>query len=201
MDFKIVDFQNAKEAIDVQRKIFPSEDGLLNILASLDRKLFIETTGLDYVDDHVKYFLAYMDNKAIGITGLYYYADHPEEMWIAWFGVLPECRRKGYATTILNWTIQKAIAANKKVIRLYTDAQENVNAINLYTKLGFQGEKYLVEKLSYDCYIYSKGLDKDFDIAWHNRNLGLAYQSTLEKVDNNKKEEIYKTYAAKYLGK
>lgn len=68
---KIVDFKNALEAIDVQRNIFP-EDGLLNILASLDRDLFQKESGISYPDDHVKYYLAYLSGAPIGITGLYY---------------------------------------------------------------------------------------------------------------------------------
>ena len=54
LEFKIVDFSNALEAIDVQRSIF-DEDGLLNILDSLDHDLFISLTNLPYPDDNVKY--------------------------------------------------------------------------------------------------------------------------------------------------
>ena len=57
-----VDFNNAKEAIETQRKIF-KEDGMLNILASLDRDIFMRETGLSYIDDHIKYYLAYRDGE------------------------------------------------------------------------------------------------------------------------------------------
>lgn len=197
--FKVVDFSNAKQAIEVQRKIFPTEDGLLNILASLDRNLFIKVTGVDYPDDNVKYYLAYFQNKVVGITGFYFDSDYKEEIWLAWFGVLQEYRGNGYAATILEWTINKAIAFNKKVLRLYTDAIENANAINLYKKMGFKGEKYMAEELSYDCYIYSKNLIDGMDILWNNRNLGLTYQTRLEELDEEKKNKIYKIYKRNYL--
>jgi hypothetical protein len=67
---KIVDFSNYKTAIKIQREIFPNEDGTINILASLDRDLFIKTTGVFYVDDDVKYYLAYNNEEIVGITGL-----------------------------------------------------------------------------------------------------------------------------------
>lgn len=40
MKFILVDFTNYKKAIEIQNKIFPKEDGTINILASLDRDLF-----------------------------------------------------------------------------------------------------------------------------------------------------------------
>lgn len=57
MELVLVDKNNYKEAIGIQNIIFPNENGALNILASLDRSLFIKSTGLNYVDDHVKYYL------------------------------------------------------------------------------------------------------------------------------------------------
>ena len=73
MEFVLVDFTNYKKAIEIQNKIFPEEDGTVNILASLDRNLFIEKTGMNYVDDHVKYYIVYDNNEEVGITGLYHY--------------------------------------------------------------------------------------------------------------------------------
>ena len=56
MELIPVDYTNYKCAIEIQKKIFPHEDGTLNILASLGRDLFLKRTGLSYEDDHVKYF-------------------------------------------------------------------------------------------------------------------------------------------------
>ena len=44
MEFVLVDFTNYKKAIEIQNIIFPNEDGTINILASLDRELFIKKT-------------------------------------------------------------------------------------------------------------------------------------------------------------
>lgn len=64
--------------------------------------------------------------------------------------------------------------------------------------MGFVGEKYLAEELTYDCYIYSKTLTEK-NIPWNNRNLQLSGQSALEKINNERKEAIYREYEKNYL--
>ena len=192
MEFVLVDFTNYKKAIEIQNKIFPEEDGTVNILASLDRNLFIEKTGMNYVDDHVKYYIVYDNNEEVGITGLYHYDN--ESAWLPWFGVLPNKRRKSYGKKILLKTIDMAKQRGFKTMRLYTDRVENAIAIKLYEKIGFVGEKYSAEKLTYDCYIYSKSLcDRQVEL-WNNKVLGLSYQSQLDHLSKEKVEEILKLY-------
>ena len=140
LEFKIVDFSNALQAIEVQNSIF-EEDGLLNILASLDYDLFISLTKMPYPDDHVKYYLAYYKDEPIGITVFYYYPDYQEEMWLAWFGILPKYQRKGFGKKVLEWSINKVRLDGKKTLRLYTDETSMQDAVNLYKKMGIVGEK------------------------------------------------------------
>lgn len=192
MKIKIVDFNNYKDAIKIQHEIFPNENATLNILASLDRNLFMKLTGMYYEDDKVKYYIAYINNKQVGITGLYQYQD--DEAWIGWFGILPEYRNKGYGKILLKETIDLAKKLGYKIIRLYTDKKENKEAIKLYKKVGFIGEKYSVENLSYDCWIFSKGIYDDKVNLWNNRNLNLAYQSELDQIDSKKAKEIFDMY-------
>ena len=116
----------------------------MNILASLDRELFIEKTNLFYPDDKIKYYLAYMEEKIIGMTGLYIEGNN--EAWLGWFGILPQLRNQGYGKLLLEETIKIAKNNGHKVLRLYTDKKENATAIKLYEKLGFTGEKYSFEK-------------------------------------------------------
>lgn len=71
MELIPVDYTNYKCAIEIQKKIFPHIDGTLNILASLGRDLFQKRTGLSYEDDSIKYFIAYDNDEAVGITGIY----------------------------------------------------------------------------------------------------------------------------------
>ena len=192
MEFVLVDFTNYKKAIEIQNEIFPEEDGTVNILASLDRNLFIEKTGMNYVDDHVKCYIVYDNNEEVGITGLYHYDN--ESAWLPWFGVLPNKRRKSYGKKILLKTIDMAKQRGFKTMRLYTDRVENAIAIKLYEKIGFVGEKYSAEELTYDCYIYSKSLCDEQVKLWNNKLLGLSYQSQLDHLSKDKIEEILKLY-------
>lgn len=192
MKFVLVDFTNYKKAIEIQNKIFPKEDGTINILASLDRDLFKKKTGMDYEDDNVKYYIAYDNNEAIGITGLYYYDS--VSAWLGWFGVLPDKRRKSYGKRILEKTMELARQKGFKTMRLYTDAIENADAIKLYKKMGFVGEKYSAEELLYDCYIYSKSLCNEKVDLWNNKKLGLAYQSQLDHLSKKETKEILNMY-------
>ena len=192
MKIKLVDFNNYKEAIKIQNEIFPQEDGTLNILASLDRKLFMEKTNLFYVDDNVRFYIAYIDNKQVGITGIYNYIE--DEAWLAWFGILPKYRNKGYGKMLLEETIEIVKEQGYKIFRLYTDRVENARAIKLYEKLGFVGEKYSAEKLSYDCWIYSKNLYSNNIKFWNNKDLKLSYQSELDHMDKQKIEDILNIY-------
>ncbi len=195
LEFNIVDFTNVMDAIKVHHEIFPNEDGTLNLLGSLDRELFMKVSGLFYVNDKIKYYLAYLGNEIIGITGLYSYVDKwPNDAWIGWYGVKKEYRNKGFGSQILEWTINKAKEEEYETIRLYTDMNENKKAIELYKKNGFIEEKYSAEELKYDCYIYSKNLTNKPLILWNNKKLGLSYQSELDQLDKSKVNELLKKF-------
>lgn len=197
-EVKIVDFTNALEAINIQRSIF-LDDGLMNILNSLDYSLFLSITGLPYPDDHVKYYLAYLNGIPMGITGLYYYPGYDDEMWLAWFGILPEYQGKGYGKKLLEWSMNKVKESNRKILRLYTDETNMQVATSLYTSMGFIHEKYNGEELDYNCYIYSKSLTDEPVSAWNDKFLGLATQSEFEREDDEFKERILNIYKEKYL--
>lgn len=191
MRLDLVTFDNYKDAIRVQNMIFPHENGALNILASLDRSLFMNKTNLFYPDDGVKYYLAYVGEKIVGITGIY---NVDNEAWLAWFGILFDLRNRGYGKQLLEETMNLAKRNGYRVLRLYTDKVENAEAVKLYEKVGFIGEKYSFEKLPYDCWIYSKSLDDGKVEPWDNKNLDLLYQSDLDHMDDERINEILNMY-------
>lgn len=194
LHFEIVDLNNIKNAIKIQKEIFPHEDGTINLLSSLDRNLFMKISGIFYPDDKVKYYLAYFKNNLIGITGLYLYPKYPDDAWIGWYGISLKFRNRGFGTEILEWTIEKAKTLNYKTIRLYTDNDDNANAVKLYKKMDFIGEKYNAENLCYNCWIYSKSLtDKTLEL-WNNKQLDLLYQSDLDQMSSDKIKEIKNKY-------
>ena len=192
MKLNLVNFKNYKKAIEIQKEIFPDEDGTLNILASLDRDLFMKKTGMFYDDDYVKYYLAFINDESIGITGIYRF--QLDEAWLAWFGILPIHEHKGYGEKLLRETMKMAKEQGYTILRLYTDKVKNAKAIRLYEKLGFVGEKYSAEKVDYDCWIYSINLYNDKVTLWDNKNLNLIGQTELEQVDKQTLEKILKIY-------
>ena len=78
---------------------------------------------------------------------------------------------------------------NFKSMRLYTSFLDNQDAIKMYEKEGFIGEKYTAEKLSYDCRIYSKSLVSDTVDLWNNKDLNLGHQSELDHMNDEKAAE------------
>ena len=100
-------------------------------------------TGLNYFDEHVKYYLAKKDNKFIGITRIYFY--DLDNAWSAWYGVLKEYRNKELGRKLLRKTIDFAVTMGFRYMRLYTDYMDNCNAIILYDKEGFIGENSILK--------------------------------------------------------
>lgn len=194
MELVIVDRNNYKDAIKIQNSIFPKENGAINILASLDRELFIKMTNVSYIDDHVKYYLAKVNDNYVGITGLYYYNFDASSAWIAWYGILNQYQNKGLGKELLKATINLAKEKGFKYLRLYTDYLDNKKAIVLYEQEGFIGEKYNKEKLDYDCRIYSISLEDKNVPLWNNRNLSLSHQSELDHMNEHEINKIIEIY-------
>ena len=133
------------------RQIKTQQD--IEIVKSFFYKIFLDESG--YNLSHFKqsvtgkhnfkrleYYFGYENNAIIGICGVY--ADQPDECWLGWFGVLPQYRRKGYATAILSLLIKIMKNYGYKVCRIYTDIVTNKDAVCLYTKQGFkQDSAYL----------------------------------------------------------
>lgn len=89
-------------------------------------------------------YIAYNDNKPIGIIGFYFQENLSEHLLLNWYGVIKQERRKGYGKDILLKSIKlaKSIYPNKKYVTLYTEKKANKIAIKLYKKLGFKLKKY-----------------------------------------------------------
>lgn len=89
-------------------------------------------------------------NKFVGLTGLYEYIRGIDIVWLGWFGIMPDERRKGYGEYLLAWTIEEAQRMEKKRLRLYTST-DHPEAQFLYEKLGFKvfrtDRKYIYREL------------------------------------------------------
>lgn len=192
IEYKRVDLTNYKDAIELQKSIFPLEDGSFNILESIDFNLFKEITNIDYDLNLIEYYLMHVNDKIVGMSGLYQLLNFNNELWLGWFGIDKKYRNNGYGEMLLKWTINKAKGMNASVLRLYTDYNDNANAVKLYEKLGFIGEKYTNEPLDYDCRIYSLPLNEKKLELWNNRYASISgYDEFENSLD---KEEVLKQY-------
>ncbi len=84
----------------------------------------------------LEYYLGYENNNVVGISGIY--ANNANECWLGWFGIIPEYRRKGYASAMINLQLEMMKNYGYKLCRLYTNEVINKVAVQLYTKIGFQ---------------------------------------------------------------
>ena len=118
---------------------------------------------------HLEYYLGYDNHTVIGLTGMY--ADQNDECWLGWFGIRPEYRRRGYATKMLDMTIEMMKNHGYKICRIYTDTVSNAEAIILYTKKGFE----INSKYKGNIITMAKSLDSITPVSkWNGEPLGFA---------------------------
>ena len=169
MIYEELNFQNLKTAIAIQHEIFPLENGSEDIKSSLDNRPEYYST--------LNYWLPQIDGEYIGICGIYAYTEYPESAWLGWFGIREQYRKKGYATQILNFILEQAKNLGFKTLRLYTDEEDNSNAINLYKKFGMTSEIYDNPDDKHfeisKTIIFSKSLTSAPVQLWNNKNLYL----------------------------
>ena len=159
-------------------KIETTQD--IKIVKSFFYKIFLDESGYDLrhfkdsitgVHDYerLEFYLAYENHIAIGLTGVY--AKRDDECWLGWFGICPEYRREGYATQMLDLTVEMMKNYGYKVCRIYTDTVNNAEAIKLYTKKGFK----IDSKYQENVITMAKSLDGDTTISkWKGKPLGFV---------------------------
>jgi len=180
---------NIDYAVEIQMKIFPGECAYQHYLDVINKNLQWQN-----------YYLVYENNTVIGITGLYCSEDINEtnSIWLGWFGVLEEYRKKGYGKRILLDTIEMAKNfSNKypiKYFRLYTSIRDNTVAQILYKDVMDIEEIYNnKDDYTYDntCVIYSKSLTDEKVPYWDNKFLNIKGYIEKEKNSLDEKKRLY----------
>lgn len=171
--------ENLELACEIQNSIFPEEDA---------RENFIEQVNKDPYRKELDYYIVYIDENPIGVTGIYAYHEYPDDAWLGWFGILKEYRHNGYGGAVLDKTIELAREKGYKNFRLYTDEYAK-SAHKLYESRGLIGELYdnqddKIEGFDGDIYVYSISLIGEEIDLWNNKVLGLKEQG--------KKQDLYK---------
>lgn len=103
-----------------------------------------------------------------GLAGLYHYIAQPDEVWLAWYGLLPDARGHGKGAALLDWVIAEARSEHKKVLRLWTtDEAEYERALGLYATRGFHTEQWpSLPGETWRTLVLSLGLDGRIPMRW-----------------------------------
>ena len=119
-------------------------------------------------------FIVYYKDTPIGITGIYTEAIDKYSIWLDWFCVVPEFRKRGFGEQILRDTIEYAKGlGNFLYFRVETDYWEGRPAVALYDKVMGVKEEYTVEESHTDVtLIYTYNFTDKCEL-WNNRYLGL----------------------------
>jgi GNAT superfamily N-acetyltransferase len=81
-------------------------------------------------------YLIKFENKVIGICGLYsLHEGSTDELWLGWFGMIPQCRNLGLGSKVLQWMIEQAKTLGCKKIMSYVD--EDGKPLSFYYRHGF----------------------------------------------------------------
>ena len=147
-----------------------------------DKQNFIDKAN--NVEKYNVSFIVYYQNIPIGITGIYTEDIDKDSIWLDWFCVVPEYRKKGFGEQILRDTIEYAKKiGNFLYFRVETTYWKGRPAVSLYDKVMHIKEEYTVENKNLDkptlIYTYNYTDKSEF---WNNRHLHLNdYYKALDK--------------------
>lgn len=165
LSYKKVNKDNIEMAYTIQKSIWPEDPDYNGFLNKVNNPS----------DDNINW-LVYDNNEIIGITGVYVEDEDNESIWLGWFAILPQYRKKGYGEKVLLDTIDYCKKLNRYLyFRIDTTYYENRPALFLYDKIMDLCEKYTAEdtdEKKYNYLIYTYGLKGEVK-PWNNRYLGL----------------------------
>lgn len=167
--FEELNKDNIKLAAKLQYEIFPNSSSY-SVYKSI-------VTG--ETEDFYRIYIAYIEDKPVGITGIYEIPEYPDTAWVCWFGIKKEYRKLGYGKQIFDYTIKIAKSYHKKYLRLYTFEILNEEAQEFYKKNMHLGEYYYNEKEHEEIYegkpkIFSISLCNEKVELWNNKFINIS---------------------------
>lgn len=130
----------AAAALLLAQQIFKDDDQELIRLcfsASLDTGREPEFMKAHECSD-IRYWVAVKGSKVVGVTGFYNKIHTPETIWVSWFCVHADHRKRGLGTDLLRFTIDQAKQEGYEYLKLFTaDHDDERAAHRLYERFGF----------------------------------------------------------------
>ncbi len=160
-----INLNNLNIAYEIQKSTWPDDPNYDDLYDK----------AINTKDDNC-FFLVYDNKTLIGITGVDVFREYPDTIWLDWFTILPEYRKKGYGKKVLLDTILYCKNLNKyDVFRVEITSYENRPALFLYDKIMQMKENYTIEDtdtIKNNTIIYSYSLNGKLKL-WNNKYLGL----------------------------
>ena len=193
LDFRIVNKNNAIEAIHTQNEIFPEDDATIHILIACDLDFLKQNIKICPTVNKVNYYLAYYNDDIVGITGLYTYSENslPNECWLGWYGVRTKYRGYGFGKIMLEWSIDKALSEGYDTLRLYTTSYYK-EAMDVYKKRGFISEEYVID--NNEIIIYSIALSQRPLELLEGRFINILPEMDLCKISKEQKLDLLEKF-------
>lgn len=132
MNFHPLTLDNLTQAVTTARQIFPHAGS-----ADCFRPEATYRRSLQHPEDRMQHYLAQDGDSLVGVCGHYPDWNAPQRLWLGWFGVLPEQRRKGYGARILQHMQNLTRQMGATELRLYSSVLDQP-AHRLYRRLGFE---------------------------------------------------------------
>ena len=191
LEYELITLDNLNLAISIQGVVFPGESAIEHY------KLSIKTNYKNSL-----YYIIKMNGIPVGITGMYIlnlYAENvidKDDVWLGWYGILPEFRSRGIGKQSLLDTIEMAKRFKRKYFRLYTVNDINSTAYSLYEKVmsirevyqNYEDDNEYIDKYA----IYSCGFNDEEVPLWNNRYAYISEDCKMCDVSNEKLKDSYK---------
>ena len=183
IEFFEVNKDNYKKAIEIQQKLFPYEDGDVDILEAIGKR--------KKTYNFLKYYLVKYQCRYIGITGFYAYDIYPEDAWLTWSGFLANYNTSEINQLSLNFIKKLATQKGFKALRVYSDEISDKEDNSNYERFGMTKEVYTNEKNKFysvgETLIYSISLTKEKVKKWNNKCLFLESHENRNKSKEDEK--------------
>ena len=103
--------------------------------------------------DYWQVYLIQNDGETIGICGLYSLTPETRhELWLGWFGIIPECRSLGFGSEVLTQLEAKAKETGATDVYSYVDADGK--PLSFYYRNGYERVSTVEEYLANTGHIF-----------------------------------------------
>lgn len=169
LKFEELNEKNLKIAAKVQYEIFPNSSAYSVYKSAVTGKR----------DSFYVSYIAYFEEKPVGVIGLYEIPEYSDTAWLSWFGLIKEYRKMGFGKQMLDFIIQVAKKNHRKFLRLYTFEIWNKEAQKFYQTNMDIGESYFNEREEKSIFegkpkIFSKSLCDEKVELWNNKFIDIS---------------------------